>query len=257
MEQLEKRRTGKRSEKFREISFRIGFIKENKLALRKSRIVTNLSIILLVFAFSIASGSFSPFYFFLNSTKMILFISSIMALAYISIGDLAEVNDWNVRTNRKSLVAARTFHVLKEILLMFIISCVLFGIIHLSGLPRKMEADFLVENPGQTFPLKYRPVGIELALLVLIYIFQLVSCFTSIYWLYLRTTQFVGFSEKKKTLQINLKRFLFAVIFAFVSWFIINCIILDELFIATKFPGILASWSKFETVFASHAYVLL
>lgn len=242
---------------YNEIRFLINTQPENKKILNIARAMFLIISNVLIIPFSMFSGGFNPIYFYFSAIKIILIFGLLFSFIYLAIGTLDSAKLWENTATRKKEICGRILHLLKESLLMLIISSTIFGLFHVSGLPQQLQTDFLIENPGTTFPLSYTPSTIELILIITI-VMLLFLTFTNIYfWFYSRCVKFTGYNEKKKILKFNLIRTLLGFLINAQIFVIILPIILDELFIATKFPDILASWDNYDRVFTSNAYILL
>ena len=242
---------------YKEIRFLINTQPENKYTLNIARVIFLIISNVLIIPFSMFAGGFNPLYFYLNALKHLLIFSLLFSFFYFAVGTLDSAKLWQNRVARKKEIFGRILHLLKESVIMLIVSSIIFVFFHLSGFPKHIAESFLEENPSLTFPLYYYPTNIELVLIIVIIslLFLTIPCI--VYWFYSRCTQYTGYNVKKKILKFNLKRALFGFSINAILLSLLLTLFIDELFIATKFPGILASWSKFETVFASNAYILL
>ncbi|MHA1463123.1 MAG: hypothetical protein ACTSQ0_08655 [Candidatus Heimdallarchaeota archaeon] len=242
---------------FQEIGFLIRTVPENKYIIYRYRILSIIVGTIFAIIFSMFITSFSPILFSLNILKVMSLFTTASSFIYLIFGDNNTTENWQSRSSRKSEIIGRMFHVLKEVGLLLLISCLIFGLFHLTGLPRTIEQSFLEENPSLEFPLNYIPTTIELILIISIIVSLLTTQFTLIYWTYSRCAQYKGYIAKKKVRRINFKRFFISLFISGITFFVVLTVFLDELFISTKFPDILASWDKYDTVFASNPEILL
>ncbi|MGC9781299.1 MAG: hypothetical protein HZR80_18805 [Candidatus Heimdallarchaeota archaeon] len=252
-EQVEK----KEYSTFKEISFLSKSQKQNKYIINRGRIGFIILANIIIIPVSMFTGAFNPILFFLSVFKIILTFSLLFSMIYLAIGDPNSTKNWQVKSTRKNEILGRILHVLKEAGIMLIISGVIFGLFHISGFPKTLEASFLEENPGVLFPLGYIPTTAELLLIIAIILMLLVTQFTLIYWFYSRCTQFTGYNVEKKIQRLNFNRILLGLFVNAAIFGIILTVIFDDLFVATKFPNIMASWSKYETIFSSNPYIIL
>lgn len=242
---------------YKEISYSVKTIPQNKYIISRIRIGFSILSIIFIIAESIFALSFNPLFFFLSLFKITLAFSPLLFMVYLAIGTPDAFKKWQKKSTRKNEIISRLLHLFKDVGVILIIPLVIFGLIHLSGLPRYIEANFLEENPGLEFPLNYHPTISELLLIISIIILLLVTHFTMNYWLSLRCTQYIGYNEEKKILKINLKRVLTAFSINAMIFGAFLTFILDDLFVSTKFPDIMASWDKYDTVFASNPEIIL
>jgi len=242
---------------FKQIRFLLHSQPQNKSLINRARIIMLFFSNVIIIPLSMFSGGFNPIYFFLNALKIILIFSVFFSFFYLVIGNLDSAKLWLNKSTRKKEILGRILHVVKESIILFGVSSGIFALFHISGFPKQLETSFIDENPTLAFPLSYSPTLLELFLLLAIFVSLLLTFFTFSYWLYSRCAQYTGYNEQKKILKFNLKRILIG--FA-INAFIFSTILaffFDEFFIATKFPMILARWSKYETIFSSNAYIIL
>ncbi|MHA1186952.1 MAG: hypothetical protein ACTSSK_08790 [Candidatus Heimdallarchaeota archaeon] len=243
--------------RYKEVNFLVNTIPQNKFIINRLRIGYFIATTAFVVFESIFSLSFNPIFFFLSMLKFMVAFSSVLFFGYLVIGNSTHLTKFQDKTTRKKEFVGRILHLLKDIGIMFIILSTIFGIIHITGLPKYIEGNFQTENPALEFPLSYQPISLELVLIILIIITLLLSLFTLNYWIYSRCTQYIGYNEDKKILKLNIPRALIGYCINAIIFGILLTFILDDLFVATKFPDIIASWDKFDTFFASNAYILL
>ncbi len=241
----------------KEISFLLKTIPENKSILNRFRLFALILINILIIPFSMFTSSFNPLLFFLNIFKIISIYTTVFSFIYLAFGDANSIDKWHKKSLRKKEIKGRLLHVLKEACILLMVSSSIFGLIHLSGLPRYIEVNFLEENPGLEFPLNYQPTISELLLIISIITLLLLTQVTLIYWIYSRCAQYKGYNTEKKLRRIDTKRFFICLSIVFIIFGIILTIILDDLFVSTKFPDIMTSWDKYDTVFASNPEIIL
>ncbi|MBN1330894.1 MAG: hypothetical protein JXA54_15590 [Candidatus Heimdallarchaeota archaeon] len=253
----ESSQTNKKITRFKEVNLLIRENPQNKFILNRLRIGYLIITTLYIAGESIFSMSFNPIFFFLSAFKIVVAFSPIIYLGYLVFGRENDLPALREKSTKLKEMNTKFLLLLKDIALLFIIPFALFGIIHLAGLPDYIETNFVAENPGLNFPTNYHPSALELVLLLLIIIFLLLTLYFSSYWLYSRCLQYTGYNTDKKILKIKLSRTVLGYAFNATFFSIFLTFIIDDLFVATKFPGIIASWAKFETIFASNAYILL
>jgi len=243
--------------KYKEISFQVKNIQQNKFIINRLRIGFFIVTTAFVVYESIFSLSFNPLFFFLSMLKFIVAFSTILFLGYIVIGDTNYLSRIQDKSIRKKEVIARILHLMKDVTIMILILSAIYGILYATGLPKYIEANFLAENPTLEFPLRYKPSNIELILIISIIIIQLLSLFNLNYWIYTRGTQYTGYNNEKKILKLKISRAIIGYVINAIIFGILLTFIMDDFFVATKFPDIMASWDKFDAIFTSNAYILL
>ncbi len=242
---------------YQEISFLVKTIPQNKYIVSRMRIAYLLVTTIFIVAESIFAMSFNPFFFFLSIFKLTLASSSILTIIYLVIGTTKTFEKWQQRSTRNIEIRSRLLHLFKDVGIMLVIPLAIFGLIHLSGLPRNTEFNFLEENPNLEFPLTYHPTISELLLIISIMTLLLVTHFSLNYWLITRCTQYIGYNYERKKLKIKMKRVIIAFLINYIIFGVLLTNILDNLFVSTKFPDILVSWDKYDTVFASNPEIIL
>ncbi len=216
--------------------------------------------IIIVFYFSMASGFFNIYYYFLGILKTVIAFSILMAVGYFIVSDRETYketyNNWHDSTYRNKDIQGKLMLAVIEGLLFLVISTVIFGLFYLSGFPYDHEQKHFPGDTGRS-PLRFSPSQIEGVLFAFIIFLHVVALFTSIYWIYARCFKVIGFNKYKKIIFLDIKRLVFLIIGNFLFWNF-SSLFLDHVYFNFIYPDAFANFHFLDdSLFASKPYLYL
>ncbi|MGC9778857.1 MAG: hypothetical protein HZR80_06400 [Candidatus Heimdallarchaeota archaeon] len=222
------------------------------------RIGLYLAGIILAFAFSMATGIFNVYYYFLDILKIVIFVSIIMATAYFIVGDKEMYVNWHDRSYRNKDLQGKLVLAVLEGMLFLIVSTAILGIFYLFGFPYEYEQKNFTGGPS-TSPLRFIPSPLEGMLFAFIIVLQVVALFTSIYWYYSRCWKVIGFNKYKKVIKIDLIRSMSGLTINVLIW-ALSPIQLDNAYFNFIYPDAYPNFHFLDSsIFSSqpHLYLLV
>ena len=233
-------------------------IKTNESLKRIFTIMQTVHLTLFIYAvlFSILSGSFNFYFFFLNIFKIIIFAVMCYTMVYILFDDQRTMTKWQEKAERDNIFLGKWFFSLIESSKVFVPSIVLLLILNFTSFKASLENRFIENNPGALSPFSYNPNIIEGILIGTIIILSLLMIFSAPYWSVARFFTINGYIQEKKLVKVKGKQFMFALLFQLLL-LIIFTIVLDGMFIEIRHGDIYDHWGIFFTLLEGRAYIIL
>lgn len=220
------------------------------------RIGLYLASIILAFPFSMSTGLFNIYYYFLDILKIVIFFSMSLATVYSIVSDRETYDNWHDRSYRNKDLQGKLVLAVLEGILFLIVSTLILGIFHLSGFPYEYEQKNFPGDPS-TSPLRFIPSPLEGMLFAFIILLQVVALFTSIYWYYSRCFKVIGFNKYKKIIKIDFIRFMLGLVINMLIW-VLSPILLDNAYFNFIYPDAYPNSHFLEgSIFASQPYLYL
>lgn len=209
----------------------------------------------LAFVFSMSTGIFNVYYYFLNILKIVFFFSIFMAMAYFIVSDKETYDNWHDRSYRNKDLQGKLILAVIEGILFLIISTAILGFFYLSGFPYEYEQNNFPGGPS-TSPLRFIPSPLERMLFAFIIVLQVVVLFTSIYWYYSRCFKVIGFNKYKKIIKVDYK-FLIALFINVLIWGLLT-VYLDNAYFNFIYPDAYPNFHFLDgSIFSTQPYLYL
>lgn len=240
---------------YRITKFEIDSNIEAKILIRKMRIRLIPLFLLLIFVTSMF-GLYNIFFFLQVAFEYIVAYLALSSLFYLVITNYETAKDWQKHSTRIEINKGKILHSLKEGALLLFISMIIFGLIHITGLARRVEQSLFDITEGTESPLKYIPTTIEAILLAMNILLILFSIFASINWLYARGLKIIGYHQEKKLIKIDYRRLIYWLI-NLIVWCMVFPFVTGILFIDTKFPDLSQRLSFLTEFFSDKPYLIL